>query len=272
MAVSAHKERLGFYGNFERALSSIPPGPAFVALADQDDVWHEDKLATLLASIEDAQLAYADMRVVDEGGRVLQSGFWGARKNNNKNLSSLLLANTVTGAASLFRRSLLDLVLPFPQAPGGPFHDHWIAVAALATGRIAYVERPLHDYVQHGDAALGHAAAMRGYRPGRLVGFNPRESLARIAEHGERTYTANAWRLAIFAQVLEMRQGPQLQAGKRREIARVARLGGPKEPLIWLTVRNLRRLGGFNETMGIEMSLLTSAIWRRIRSARRTTR
>ena len=45
------------------------------------------------------------------------------------------MINTVTGAASLFRRELLDVALPFPDVPGKPFHDHWLACVALAIGR-----------------------------------------------------------------------------------------------------------------------------------------
>ena len=48
--VSRSPRRLGFYRNFERALSMVPRrGRNYVALADQDDHWHPDKLATLLA-------------------------------------------------------------------------------------------------------------------------------------------------------------------------------------------------------------------------------
>ena len=51
-----------------------------------------------------------------------------ARRNNHADLLSLLVANAVTGAASLFRRSLLDHALPFPPAQFAHFHDHWIAL------------------------------------------------------------------------------------------------------------------------------------------------
>ena len=78
-----------------------------------------------------------------------------------RDLLSLLVANSVTGAASLFRAELLDDALPFPPAQFAHFHDHWIALVALSLGDIAFVERPLYDYVQHGDATLGHAAANR---------------------------------------------------------------------------------------------------------------
>ena len=49
--VSRSPRRLGFYRNFERALALAPAGARHVALADQDDVWHPDKLAVLLGAL-----------------------------------------------------------------------------------------------------------------------------------------------------------------------------------------------------------------------------
>ncbi len=42
--------RLGFYRNFERALALVPADAQYVAMADQDDAWHPDKLATLISA------------------------------------------------------------------------------------------------------------------------------------------------------------------------------------------------------------------------------
>ena len=80
--------------------------------------------------IGDARLAYSDARAVRPDGSVVSETLWRKRRNNHTSLASLLFANTVTGAASLFRRDLLDLVLPFPEAPGVPYHDHWTALVA----------------------------------------------------------------------------------------------------------------------------------------------
>ena len=147
--VSRSPRRLGYYHNFERALSMTPPNAAYATLADQDDRWHPGKLETLLGALGNANLVYSDARIVDRDGQLLSETYWSRRRNNYTNLASLLVANTVTGAASLFRRELLDLALPFPPRHGSPYHDHWLAVVALATGRITYVDRPLYDYVQH---------------------------------------------------------------------------------------------------------------------------
>jgi O-antigen biosynthesis protein len=267
--LSRSEERLGFYLNFERALKMVPPDAAFVALADQDDRWRPEKLTSLLAACENAQLAYSDMRVVDESGRVISETFWRGRRNNYTNLASLLLANTVTGAASLFRRQLLDLALPFPQRIGDAFHDQWIASVALATGDIAYVDRPLYDYVQHGGAARGHEAAMQQWAPGRLLSWrDPRGTLREISAHGQRSYETNVRRIALAAQTIEARTEEKLERSKARAVRRVARLDRRRAPLAWLAVRSLRRFAGRNETMGIELSLLTAIVWERLAAAR----
>src|SRR5436305_1551689 len=195
--LSVGEERLGFYANFERALGMVPPEAGFVALADQDDRWYPEKLAALLAELGEAQLVYSDMRIVDEAGAVVSETFWRGRRNNYTDLASLLLANTVTGAASLFRRQLLELVLPFPEPVGDPFHDQWIAAIALAVGEIAYVERPLYDYVQHGGAARGHEAAMRSWDAGRVLdGRDPKGTWSQMRAHADRSYEINVRRIA----------------------------------------------------------------------------
>jgi glycosyltransferase involved in cell wall biosynthesis len=267
-ALSRSEERLGFYLNFERALEMVPQEAAFVALADQDDRWYPEKLDALLAARGDAQLVYSDMRIVDETGRVSADTFWRSRRNNHTNLASLLLANTVTGAASLFPRRLLDLALPFPPPVGDPFHDQWIASVALATGEIAYLDKPLYDYVQHSDAARGHDAAMREWDPGRLLSpRHPRQSLRQVAAHGQRSYETNVRRIALSAQTIEERAAGALEPRKARAVRRVARLGGLGSAA-WLALRSLRRLAGRNETMGIELSLLTAIVWHRLAVAR----
>jgi glycosyltransferase involved in cell wall biosynthesis len=263
--LSRTEERLGFYRNFERALRLLPPEIEFIALADQDDRWYPQKLAVLLDACAGARLAYSDMRIVDEGGRVLSETFWRGRRNNYTNLTSLLLNNTVTGAASMFRRELLELALPFPPQLGDAFHDHWIAEVALASGRIAYVDRPLYDYVQHGGAARGHEAAMREYDPRRLLSWgDPAGSLRRVGEHAERSYENNVRRIALSAQTIEARAGGAMEPSKTRAVRRVARLDRGWAPAAWLAARSLRRLGGRNETMGIELSLAAAIVWARL--------
>ncbi|MGH2866693.1 MAG: glycosyltransferase [Solirubrobacteraceae bacterium] len=259
------KRRLGFYGNFERALSLVPGDTQYVAMSDQDDFWHPDKLETLLAAIGDAQLVYSDARVVTREGEEISATWWNTRRNNHDDLLSLLVANAVTGAASLVRREVLDLALPFPPHQFAHFHDHWLGLTALATGRIAYVDRPLYDYVQHGNASLGHAAAnrMTSLRD-RLV--NQRAPRARI-RMWRLHYFADVCRLQQFATVLELRCGERLSRRKRRALDCLMRGDRSAWPLLRLGWRGVRELTGPPETLGAEWMLFHAFLWRRLLAA-----
>jgi len=261
--LSRSPRRLGFYANFERALALAPSAAQYVALADQDDVWHADKLATLLTEMGDARLVYSDARIIRPDGEVIADTYWGRRRNNHTDLLSLLVANAVTGAASLFPRDLLDDALPFPPAQFAHFHDHWIGLTALALGDIRFVDRPLYDYVQHGGATLGHAAANRmpGLRD-RLGALrrDPRERVRLWRMH----YFVDACRLMQFATILELRCGDRMRPAKRRSLARFVRADRSALALARLAVRGARELVGRPETLGAEWMLFHAFTWRRL--------
>jgi len=261
--VSRSPRRLGFYHNFERALALVPHGAEYVAMADQDDYWHPDKLETLLGEIGAAQLVYSDARLVGRDGEMIAATYWGERRNNHSSLTSLLLANAVTGGASLFRRALLDYGLPFPHGQFEHYHDHWVALTALAIGEVAFVDRPLYDYTQHGRAVLGHAEAnrMRSVLDRlRTLGFTPRERVRRWRAR----YFADYWRLVQFATVLEMRCGDRMTSAKRRSVDRLRRTDHSLPAQGALAVRAVRELVGRPETLGAELSLLLALAWRRL--------
>ena len=260
--------RRGFYGNFEHALELLPRGVELVALADQDDRWYPEKLATLAESIGDANLVYSDQRIVDPGGEVVAPSYWQGRENAYDDLASLLITNTVTGAASLFRRDLLDLALPFPHPPGEQYHDHWLALVALASGRIAYVDQPLYDYVQHGGATLGHAEATRmptsiGQRLGRLLRGSPGEA----ALGSRASYFYGFRRLQLLALVLLMRCGDRMDERDREALDRVIRAERSPAAMLWLAGRPSAR-NGRSETAGAEQILLQGIAWKYVQRAR----
>lgn len=259
--------RLGFYRNFERALALAPREAAYVAMADQDDRWYPHKLARLLDAVAGgAQLAYSDARVIEPGGRVVSDTYWSERRNNHTDLLSLLVANSVTGAASLLRRDLLDAALPFPPAQFAHFHDHWIALSALSRGDIAFVSEPLYDYVQHGGATLGHAAANRMVALRDRLGSlrrDPRERVRMWRLH----YFVDVGRLMQDAAILELRCGPQLSARKRRSLRRFTAADRSLLALANLWRRGLRELLGRPETLGAEWMLAYAFTWRRLLAA-----
>lgn len=273
--VSRSERRLGFLRNFERALRMIPPEAELVALADQDDRWYPDKLEALAATLAEhprAALAYSDMRITDVAGRVLSDTFWYLRRNRCDDLASLLVANVVTGAASLFRRALLDDALPFPPAHPGHalYHDQWLALCALAAGEVAYLDRPTYDYCRH-DESVTVLEAPRWLRPqpgraGRLRlhwgRLTRRLRMGSEAPPWESIYRDRWLLIRQLACVLELRLGERIEPAKRRSLRGL--VAAERSPLaaIWLLGRCLRPLIGRNETLARERVLLGGLLWR----------
>ncbi|MEE9448114.1 MAG: glycosyltransferase [Arenicellales bacterium] len=184
-----YEENQGFYHNFERALDYVPDNAELIAFADQDDVWYPDKLQKLVDKLnsEQADLVYSDMRIVHESGEVLSESYWQGRKNEYRDFDTVFLANTVTGAASLFKRDLLEVLLPFPERVGDAFHDHWLACAALSKGKLAYVDAPLYDYMQYGTSVIGHCDFVRWSKADRM------KSVAKLALRFLKPTSAKTW-------------------------------------------------------------------------------
>jgi glycosyltransferase involved in cell wall biosynthesis len=251
-AVSRAERRVGPYLNFQRALAMAPREAELMAPCDQDDRWFPDKLETLREALGSAQLVYSDYRLVTADDQLIRDTYWQGRRNEYRNLASVLVANTIAGASMLFRRQVAELALPFPNAPGAWYHDHWLALVALASGEVAYVDRPLYDYVQHAAAVSGHlatrkssatVAGSRGLRSAYFGGYLPRE---------------------VQAETLLLRCGAMLARARRKRRALEWFIASERSPLacLWLTLRPLRELAGHTETLGGEFALVRGIVWR----------
>jgi hypothetical protein len=240
--------RLAPFENFERALALAPSDARLIASCDQDDHWYPEKLSVLRSAIGDAEMVFSDSRLVSADWRVLRESLWQNRRRNHTNMASLLVANSVPGAAMLMRREVVSTALPFPPAPGVPYHDHWLALVALAMGRIAYVDEPLYDYVQHEGAVMGALMGgggkrrrARGWRSAYYGGYVPR---------------------VVFAQTLLARCGATL--GRRKKLALRMFVLAQRDAVAfaWLALRPLRRLVGRDETLSGEAGLSAGVVWR----------
>lgn len=228
-SIFRNQPNVGFYRNFETALARVPENVDFVALSDQDDDWYPDKLESCLnAFTKDTQLVYCDMHIVNEQSEVLAETYWKNRRNNYQDAHVLFLANTVTGAASVFRRELLDDILPFPEPVGQVFHDHWIACVARCRGQLGYVDRPLYDYYQYGTSVIGHCdfehvGVLQGAtglieRAQDIPGMGRFKSvLVSIRNKSINIYHNEYLRLHLFAVILRMRI-PDMDRSARREL------------------------------------------------------
>lgn len=126
--------------------------------ADQDDVWHPDKVSRLLAALprdtNTPALVFSDMRVVDPSGAPLADSFMDYQHlSAAAQLPRLLVQNHVSGCASLVNRAALELAWPLPSAAA--MHDWWLALLCAAAGHMDHCAQTLLDYRQHADNAVG---------------------------------------------------------------------------------------------------------------------
>jgi len=135
--------------NFENALKNA--AGEIIALADQDDVWLDNKMEVigqqLAGCCRRPALVMMDGYVIDgEGARTGQTLF--ERKKPKKGIWTNLFDNTFTGCAMAFTRDLLELALPFP--PGIPMHDSWLGLLALKFGEVDFIATKTMEYRRHG--------------------------------------------------------------------------------------------------------------------------
>ena len=129
----------------------------YIALADQDDIWQPDKLETHEKEIEGSALVYGDAEVIDGKGQKTAPS-WRALGNidtHNSMKRQIAGINNVTGCLSLFRASLLPLVLPISE--NVTVHDRWIAMYAQKNGGIKAIPNIVAQYRIHGNNAVGGA-------------------------------------------------------------------------------------------------------------------
>ncbi len=249
-----HEQNLGFYRNFERALHYVPKNAEYIALSDQDDEWYPEKLQNLLQEISrepEAVLAYSDMRIVAESGEVISNTYWQNRKNEYRDFNTIFIANTVTGAASLFKRKLLEVALPFPEPVGGAFHDHWLACAAMCTGKIAYLTEPTYDYIQYPDSVIGHCDF--DSTATQFVKTAP-TSAEQLSGKWQRVYRQDCLRLQLIANTLKTRL-PHLEANSTLNLLNGGVWSALKLVKAYITGRLMRRTTNRAE-LGLAMGLL----------------
>jgi hypothetical protein len=249
----------GAYRAFERCLARVPAEARHVAPCDQDDVWHADKVAVLVDALErtGALLAYSDLRIVRPGGGVVSATYWTDRDNGWEDLGDLLATNVVTGAASLLRREVLDVALPFPREVDGSHHDHWLALCALALGDLAYVDRPLVDYVQHGANVVGHAPR-RPSPAARAAG-----RAVPLAERARRDRERHVVRPQVMARALLERAGDRMAPAKRRAAERAARGDAAWPDVARIVARAAREQVRPRRTLDAHRRAARGALWRR---------
>jgi glycosyltransferase involved in cell wall biosynthesis len=136
----------GYTGNFENALK-LATGE-IIFLSDQDDIWHDDKVKSILPLLEDNDFVITDASVVNEELDILTPSYFQLRKTKFGFLNSLIRCRYL-GCCYAFKRNVLAKSLPFPSDHEMLPHDLWLALVAEFFFRVKYLKTPLIDYRRH---------------------------------------------------------------------------------------------------------------------------
>lgn len=150
-----NEKNIGLTKNFEKGCSLVTG--SFVAIADQDDIWSENKIATLLEHIstsDDIVMVHGMSVRFEKSGKFSHQSTRLVNYTAGKDIRNFLLCNYISGHNMLFRKSLLGKALPFPKTV---IYDWWLAAVAVCNGRIAFVPQVLVWHRMHETNATGKA-------------------------------------------------------------------------------------------------------------------
>jgi len=157
-----HSGQLGVVKAYHHLMRSS--SAHYLCFADQDDVWHPDKLKKNLAKMDQNEAVYgedtpilihSDLRVCDQNLGLIHPSFVRYQRLSPRRtaLNELLVQNAVTGCTTMFNRALARRLEKFP--PQIIYHDWYAAITAAAFGVIDYIPEPLVDYRQHQSNHVG---------------------------------------------------------------------------------------------------------------------
>ncbi len=144
----------GVIRNFEYAISKARGD--YIFLADQDDVWLDGKIKTVMSELENGvDLVLHNAKITD--GELHETGETAFEINKTeKGFLRNIIKNSYQGCCMAFCSGLKKYILPFPAKI--PMHDQWIGLMAEKHGKVGLIEKPLILYRRHGDNVTGNGS------------------------------------------------------------------------------------------------------------------
>jgi glycosyltransferase involved in cell wall biosynthesis len=182
---------LGFAQSFMMLLRLSSPSASFIALCDQDDVWHSDKITRAVDGLRpcprEIPVMYCSrLAIVDRDLKPLGHS---QRPKRGLTFRNALVECPIQGCTMLLnqaaRRILVQAAPRFLCS-----HDWWIYLTVSAFGQTFYDERPSLLYRQHGGNVFGVAFGLgrMSLKVRRFLANGGQQMVLRQAEEFHRLY------------------------------------------------------------------------------------
>ena len=184
-----NETNLGVCANFQKAVDLCNGDIIF--LSDQDDVWHGDKVETVVGYFNlhhQKQVVFTDGQLIDGSGEAISDGtLWKCfgidntclkQIENGLGMEIFAFENRATGATMAIRRGF-EYTSSFSKfCIDDILHDGALAMLALIDNRLGHIDKCLIDYRIHGNQECGIGESL-----GNPLCNDPREV----------SYTATLW-------------------------------------------------------------------------------
>ena len=132
--------------NFENALKKAKGD--YVFLADQDDIWKENKVAEIIRYLQTYDIVMSNFSIIDENDMITKKNFY-----ETSPISKYLLINIIRshflGCCMAFKKSVLEYCLPFPK--NLICHDYWLGCIGTHKFNFYFIPNSLHLYRRTSD-------------------------------------------------------------------------------------------------------------------------
>ena len=150
-----NETNVGYNTNFSRACLKAKGN--YIAIADQDDVWEEKKIAVLVKALsedKDNMLAHCISARFEENRKPHLRSIKLINFFTGNDARKFLLQNIISGHNILFRKEILESALPFPSTV---YYDWWLVMHACSAGKIIFINEILTWHRVHENNATGGA-------------------------------------------------------------------------------------------------------------------
>ena len=115
--------------------------------SDQDDVWKKDKIKIMLKYVGNSDLIISDAIVTNEKLECISESLFCLVKSKNGIIKNVI-KNTYYGCCMLFKRKILEEVLPIPNNKEIG-HDLWIGLISEKYYKVKFIDEKLIYFRRH---------------------------------------------------------------------------------------------------------------------------
>jgi glycosyltransferase involved in cell wall biosynthesis len=153
ISIHRNETNVGYVKNFEKGC--ILASGKYIALCDQDDVWHPDKIKKMQAAIGSYPFIYCDSVLCDENLQPIGVNISdrGNCRDYDNPLQQAVFCR-IYGHATLITKDFLRKTIPFLDVIP---HDWWLSYMATFYGGMKFFNEPLVSYRQHSANIFGAA-------------------------------------------------------------------------------------------------------------------